>query len=475
MSSTAVKTRFCPSPTGYIHLGNVRTALFSALLASHHDGVFLLRIEDTDRERSNDVYTQALIQDLRWLGLEWQEGVDAGGEFGPYHQSHRQPIYDDYYHRLITMKAAYPCFCTEQQLSLHRKLQRQAGKPPRYPGICRQLSDDEIARKIAAGLKPTLRFRVPDNQIVAFVDLVRGEQRFNSDDLGDFIIRRADGSSPFMYGNAIDDALMGVTHVLRGEDHLTNTPRQILILEALGLRIPSYGHITLIVGEDGSPLSKRHGSRSVKALREEGFVPGAIVNYLARLGHYYGHDNYQSFEELAATFNCDALSKSPAKYNEKQLLFWQSQAVAQLSDAAFWDWVGPTVQGLVPQAMQEKFVTIIKPNVRFPSEVKAWVISLFQPLETWDEVLHETIRGAGRQYFTECLLAIEKQGQDVKKIIAHLKEALGLSGKALFMPLRVALTLHAHGPDLSDLLSLMSDHEVIRRLKKAEDDTYREQ
>ena len=473
-SVTAAKTRFCPSPTGYIHLGNVRTALFSALLAKNLNGTFLLRIEDTDRERSDEVYTQSLMQDLRWLGLLWQEGVDVGGEFGPYHQSNRQSIYDDYYDRLVAMRVAYPCFCTEQQLALHRKLQRQAGKPPRYPGTCAHLTADQVAQKEAEGLKPTLRFRVPNNEVLSFVDLVRGEQRFNSDDIGDFIIRRTDGTSPFMYGNAIDDAMMGVTHVLRGEDHLTNTPRQIMILKALGLRVPDYGHIALIVGPDGSPLSKRHGSRSVKALREEGFVPGAIVNYLARLGHYYGHDEYQSFEQLAQAFKTDALAKSPAKYNEKQLLFWQSQAVSALSQDEFWEWVGSSIQALVPQDVQTAFVAMIKPNVRFPEDVKNWAQALFHPLEQWDEALHSVIRNAGRAYFSEALVAIDQYGVDAKQITAHVKQALGISGKALFMPLRVAITLHAHGPDLSEVFAVMSKDEVVRRLKKAEDDTYRD-
>ena len=286
-SFSSVKTRFCPSPTGYLHLGNVRTALFSALLAKHSKGCFLLRIEDTDKTRSDDVFTHALIEDLRWLGLHWQEGVDAGGDLGPYHQSQRQSIYDDYYERLIAMKMAYMCFCTEEQLTLQRTLQQKAGKPPRYSGVCRHLSDAEIKEKIAAGVKPTLRFCIPENEMITFTDMVRGEQRFNSNDLGDFVIKRADGTAPFMYGNAIDDALMGVTHVLRGEDHLTNTPRQIAILKALNLPVPQYGHIALIVGPDGAPLSKRHGSRSLRALHEEGFLPMAIVNYLARLGHYY--------------------------------------------------------------------------------------------------------------------------------------------------------------------------------------------
>lgn len=469
-----IKTRFCPSPTGYIHLGNVRTALFSALLAKKSEGIFLLRIEDTDKERSDEVYTQALMRDLRWLGLQWQEGVEVGGDHGPYHQSNRQFIYDDYYHRLLVMKMAYPCFCSEQQLALQRKLQRQAGKPPRYAGTCRHLTEEQIAEKEAAGLTPTLRFRVPENETIVFDDMVRGEQRFESSDMGDFVIRRADGTSPFMYGNAIDDALMGVTHVLRGEDHLANTPRQIMMQKALGLRVPHYGHIALIVGPDGAPLSKRHGSRSVHALSEEGFLAGAIVNYLARLGHYYGHDDYASFDVLAAQFKTESLAKSPAKYNEQQLLFWQSKAIMQLSDTAFLDWAGSSAAALVPEAFKKQFIELVKPNVTFPQDVKCWAKALFQPLDSWCDDLHAIIHATGRDYFTESLIAIEQYGIDVAKITAHLKDKLGLKGKALFMPLRVALTLHEHGPDLSSLIAMISRDEIIRRLKKAEDDTYRD-
>lgn len=466
-SLTAVKTRFCPSPTGYVHLGNIRTALFSLLLAKKNDGVFLLRIEDTDRERSDEIYTQSLMHDMRWLGLQWQEGVDVGGDFGPYHQSNRQAIYDDYYTRLLSTKVAYPCFCSEDTLALHRKLQLKSGRPPRYPGTCRHLSEEEISEKKAAGLKPTLRFRMPENETIAFVDLVRGDQSFQSDDIGDFIIRRTDGTAPFMYGNAIDDALMGVTHVLRGEDHLTNTPRQIMILDALGLPVPAYGHIALIVGPDGSPLSKRHGSRSVKVLREEGFLPGALVNYLARLGHYYGHDEYQSLAELAAAFECGSLSKSPAKYNEKQLLFWQGQAVANLSVPAFWDWVGASIKDRVPVNFQETFASLIQPNVRFPSEAKRWVDAIFEAVEAFDTDLQTVIVEAGSAYFSEAIVAVEQHGVDVKKITAHLKEKLSLKGKALFMPLRVTLTLHAHGPDLTALLAMMDQKEIIQRLRKS--------
>ncbi len=235
MVNKNTKTRFCPSPTGLIHLGNARTALFNALLAMQYQGTFLLRIEDTDVQRSKKEYYHTLTEDLLWLGLEWQEGPEKDQGKGPYFQSERQQIYHHYYQELAQKNSAYPCFCTEEELALMRKVQRASGKPPRYAGTCFGLSQETITQKLALGLKPTLRFHVPNDCCIEFEDLVRGVQKFSGRDIGDFIIRRADGTSPFMFCNAIDDALMGVTHALRGEDHLTNTPRQLLIL--VGARI----------------------------------------------------------------------------------------------------------------------------------------------------------------------------------------------------------------------------------------------
>lgn len=460
-----MKTRFCPSPTGYLHLGNVRTALFSALFAKQAQGCFLLRIEDTDKTRSDTVFSEALMDDLRWLGLHWQEGVAAGGDAGPYYQSQRQSIYDHYYTQLIAAKKAYPCFCTEEQLLLQRTLQQKSGKPPRYSGACAQLTAAQIAEKKAAGLKPTLRFRLPDREIIMFVDMVRGEQRFDSSDLGDFIIQRADGTAPFMYCNAIDDALMGVTHVLRGEDHLTNTPRQMAILNALQLPTPAYGHIALIVGADGSPLSKRHGSRSIKVLREEGFLAPAIVNYLARLGHYFGHDTFLSFDALSAQFKIESLAKSPAKFNEQQLLFWQTTTVMQLSDDAFWDWTGKAIEALVPDNKRCDFVSAIKPNVKFPQDVKCWALALFDELSEWTPEQEKIIHAAGKEYFSQAIIALDLYGADSVKMTTHLKEKCGVTGKALFLPLRVALTGFQHGPDLAVLFSLMNIKTMKRRFE----------
>jgi len=461
-----VKTRFCPSPTGYIHLGNVRTALFSFLFARKLQGAFLLRIEDTDQTRSADTYTQALMRDLQWLSLQWDEGVNAAGEAGPYYQSQRQPIYDRYYDQLIQKKLAYPCFCTEEQLALQRALQQKAGKPPRYAGTCRHLTEAQCDEKIAAGIKPTLRFTIPDGEIISFVDSVKGKQTFKGSDLGDFIIRRADGTAPFMYCNAIDDALMAVNQVLRGEDHLTNTPRQIAILKALDLPVPTYGHIALIVGADGSPLSKRHGSRSIHVLREEGFLPLAIVNYLARLGHYYGHDHFLTLEALAAEFKIESLAKSPAKFNEQQLLYWQNQALSQLSEKQFYEWAQGSIVGLIPDQKKTAFYQAIKSNVQFPSNVKAWAIALFDELENFSPEHQSVIDAAGTVYFEQAIIALDMYGKAVDKIILHLKEKCNVKGKALFMPLRIALTGFEHGPDFTVIFDLMDIKTIKRRLER---------
>jgi glutamyl-tRNA synthetase len=365
-----MKSRFCPSPTGYVHLGNMRTALFNALLAdSAPEGQFLLRIEDTDPERSKEEYVAAVEEDLLWLGLPWDEG--------PYFQSQRQAIYDQYYAQLEKMGRAYPCFCSDRELLLNRKFQQAAGKPPRYTGTCRHLTKEQREEKLAQGLQPTLRFHVKDAEFIHFEDLVRGKQRFNGVDIGDFIIRRGNGTSPFMFCNAIDDALMGVTHALRGEDHLTNTPRQVLILQALNLPAPAYGHISLIVGPDGSPLSKRHGSRSIRELRESGFLPIAIVNYLARLGHYYADERFMSVAELAAQFSVSQLGRSPARYDEKQLHRWQHEAVSRLTVSELRTWISEENLEAVPTDLRDEFCLAIQPNIQFPKEAGPWAEAFF--------------------------------------------------------------------------------------------------
>lgn len=460
-----MKTRFAPSPTGYMHLGNVRTALFSFLLAKAGQGSFLLRIEDTDQARSSDELAEHLQTDLHWLGLQWQEGPGVGGEQGPYFQSQRHAVYDQYYQLLEQKGAAYPCFCSDQELAVMRKVQLSSGQPPRYAGTCRNLTAEQAAKKKEDRM-PTLRFRVPDNQIIRFVDYVRGEQEFPTNDIGDFIIRRADGTAAFFFCNAIDDALMGVTHVLRGEDHLTNTPRQIMILQALDLPLPGYGHIALIVGADGSPLSKRHGSRSLKELREMGYLPEALQNYLARLGHHYPNNEFMGLAQLAAEFSANALGKAPARFDQAQLSYWQKQAVHQLDTESIWNWLGKEVHALVPADKKSSFIEVVQANACFPEEGLQWAKILFTDPLVLDDEAKQVLQQVDPQFWIVAAQAVESHGVDFKAIGQQLQEKLSVKGKALFHPLRMALTGRSDGPEMVKLFELLGVEKIRQRLDR---------
>ena len=467
MTTTTCKTRFAPSPTGYLHLGNVRTALFNALLARRERGDFLLRIEDTDRERSRPEYVAALLADLRWLGLDWQEGPEIGGPHPPYAQSERTAIYAEYYRRLEDRGQVYPCFCTPAELALSRKIQLAAGRPPRYAGTCAKLNAAEQQTRRERGLQPTLRFRTPPGQTVQFVDLARGPQQFASDDIGDFIIRRADGGPQFFFANAVDDALMGITHLLRGEDHLSNTPRQLLLLAALDLSAPRYGHLALIVGADSGPLSKREGHFSVRELRSAGYLPEALLNYLARLGHSYERDHWLSLAELAKGFALERLGRAPARYDEAQLLHWQSEAVQRATLEQLWAWLDSAVDGDVPTACREAFIAAVRPNIRFPADAAFWAKRLFGAEWALSADSQALIAQTGSAFFSHALTAYAEHGAVYQPLIDDLKRRTGVKGKPLFMPLRAALTGELHGPELARILALLPVELVKQRLAAA--------
>lgn len=462
-----IRTRFSPSPTGLIHLGNARAALFSALFARKMQGAFILRIEDTDAARSDQRYTDALIDDLNWLGVSWQEGPVAGGPHQPYWQSQRHDIYDHYYRQLDQKGLVYPCFCSDQELALNRKIQLSRGQAPRYPGTCKKLSAEEIAKRLADGKKPALRFKVPTNVIIGFVDLVKGQQNFNSDDIGDFIIRRAEGTASFMFCNAIDDSLMEVTHVLRGDDHLTNTPRQLMILDALRLRTPQYGHLSTILGSDGTRLSKRHGSFSVSDLREHGYLPRAVVNYLARLSHNYDHPELLSFDELADKFAFEKLSRAPARFDTHQLLHWQKEAVMALSIDDTWTWLGDELKSKVPTSARELFADVMRKNIHFPNEARKWETILFENQLNFTPDQVDVLQEAGESFFDALQNATQKHGTDLKPIFDDMKSALNVTGKKLFMPVRIALTGEQHGPELIQISALLGADKMQQRFKQA--------
>ncbi|MGH8502639.1 MAG: glutamate--tRNA ligase [Gammaproteobacteria bacterium] len=475
MAQNPIKTRFAPSPTGYLHLGNARTALFNALAARKLGGGFLLRIEDTDAQRSQDTYGQALMDDLRWLGLDWQDGPGKELRHGPYAQSQRGAIYRRHYDAVIERDCAYPCFCSTQELKRARKAQLAAGQPPRYPGTCARLGPQDVEERLAQGLKPSLRFRVPEDDTIEFDDLVRGPQRYRGGDIGDFVIRRSDGTPAFFFCNAVDDALMGVTLVLRGEDHLTNTPRQLLLLKALGYDAPAYGHIALLTGPAGSPLSKRRGARSVRELRESGYLPQAINNYLARLGHVYPDSGFLSLRELADQFELARLGRAPAQFDESQLRHWQKEAVMHTPDAELWDWLaasdgvdGNRVADRVPAERQLDFVRAVRDNIELPPDASKLACNLFGDQLQFSVETQETIRQAGKPFFQAALAQLPPAPEDFRAYARSVGEAAGVQGKALFMPLRAALTGALHGPEMARVFPLIGIARARARLQAAQ-------
>ena len=470
--SAVVVTRFAPSPSGELHLGNVRTALFNWLHARRHGGRFLLRIEDTDAERSRPEFTAQLLEDLRWLGLEWNAGPGREDAAAPYEQSRRGAIYDEALARLEREGRVYPCFCSTLELDVSRRAQLASGKPPRYAGTCRRLDESQRAARVAEGRKPTLRFRVPDTGKVEFTDLVHGAQSFECADVGDFVVRRADGSAAFFFSNALDDALMGVNVVLRGEDHLSNTPRQQLIHAALGLPSPVYGHLSLITGEDDAPLSKRNGARSLRELREHGYLPEAIANHLFRLGHSSALLGLHDLATLAEHFDTTHLGRAPARFDLAQLDVWQKDAVHALSPERAAAWMRAYLPaGLAPESAAA-FVAVVQPNVILPREVAAWAAVVFSnapPSSLADEASESmaVIRAAGREFFVAAAAAARDSGTDWKALTTAVRNATGRKGPELFKPLRHALTGAGHGPELAPLLPLMGTARTIARFEYA--------
>jgi glutamyl-tRNA synthetase len=457
MTELRPKTRFAPSPTGGLHLGNARTALFNYLFAAGHGGSFVLRIEDTDAARSDESHRRALERELRWLGLQWEGATLL--------QSERGELYATHLTRLLEHGRVYPCWRTEEELADFRRGRRAAGRPPVYDRDWARLPAAEIARRGASGQRPVMRFRVPNAGAVTFTDLVRGEQRFEVADIGDFVVQRSDGTTPFFFSNAIDDAATDVTHVLRGEDHLSNTARQVLLLDALGLAVPRYGHLPLVVDDAGSPLSKRRGAPTLSAMAEEGLLPAAVVNYAARLGHASEEGDLASLKVLAERFRIERLGRSPAHFDAGQLEHWQHLALRSCDDDAVVRWAGEGALASVPPSEQARFIELVRPNVARPTEVGTWAEVLFGgdlPGSGWGD----ECRSAGGDFFAAAVAALDAGIHDLKGLAAAIGEATGKRGRALYKPLRVALTGVDHGPELGPILELMGPARARNRLAR---------
>ncbi|HEX6928454.1 MAG TPA: glutamate--tRNA ligase [Gammaproteobacteria bacterium] len=462
-------TRFAPSPTGRLHVGNARTALFNWLLARHGGGELILRVEDTDRARSVGEHESGQMADLRWLGIEWQAGPDIGGAHAPYRQSERQSIYDGYFRQLESSGKVYACFCSPQELKLARKTQLAAGRPPRYSGRCAKLDAAEAARRLAAGEAATLRFRVPADEVVEFDDLVFGPQTFRGEDIGDFVIRRADGTPAFFFSNAVDDALMGVTHAFRGEDHLANTPRQLMLLHALGMKPPRYGHFPLVKDSDGGPLSKRLGSLGLHQLREQGYLPLALANHLARLGHSFAVEKFRNMEELAADFDVNRFGRAPAKYDPAQLLHWQKESMLRLTDAEFEEWLlahaGPALAGLEPDTLHA-FALTVRDNVVLPTDASRMFEKLLGTGIEEDFQVTEVVRSAGTEFFRDAAALVGGSG-GFGEFSKAVGTKTGRKGRELFMPLRAALSGEMHGPEMARIWTLLGNEKIRARLMRA--------
>ncbi len=459
-----MRVRFAPSPTGQLHVGNARTALFNWLLAHGKDGTFILRIEDTDAERSTRESEHSILEDLRWLGLDWDEGPDVGGLHGPYRQSERLHLYASYANELMTGGHAYFCFCSPQQLDAERQADLAAGRPPRYRGTCRTLAAEEARRRMDAGERPVIRFRVPDSTEVAFHDIVRGDVTFNTEQFGDPIIVRSDGRPQYNFAVVIDDALMEITHVIRGEDHISNTPRQILLYQALGFTAPQFAHLSLVMGPDHTPLSKRHGATSVLEFRERGYLPEALVNYLALIGWSPGGDKeLLPIQELARRFALENVGHSAGIFDQEKLAwmnrhYMKEAAPARLAAEAARYFIARGFLKRRTDAGMEYLVSALPMAVgsvdrieEIPDRLK--FLFEFDPAASAArpdvaEILNEP---GAREVIAALPEAIDRPLVDRETFRAmanRVKERTGQKGKALFHPIRVALTGEGGGPEL---------------------------
>jgi glutamyl-tRNA synthetase len=454
-----VRTRFAPSPTGLLHVGGARTALFNWLFARGSYGSFILRIEDTDRARSKRAYEESLIEDLKWLGLFWDEGPDAGGPNGPYRQSERGAVYLDHARRLVGEGLAYRCYCTVKRLDELKRKQTEAGMPPRYDGRCRDLKEPP------EGINPVIRFKVPDST-VEFIDLVRGPMSFEAGKaVGDFIIIGSDEAPSYNFSVVVDDGLMGITHVIRGEDHLPNTPRQVLLFKALGLELPEYMHLPLVLAGDRTPLSKRQTGASIRELREEGYLPEAVLNAMARLGWSPG-EGFLSLKDMVKIFSAERVSKSPSVFDMERLKRFGKESMAGADTDMLVGLVLPYLSG-VERDWLSVAVECVKGDCTTVRDIPLF-LAPFLKYELTDEakrVLSEPHASEVIKVLREEIEGVQRlDGESYRAISDKLKERTGKKGKTLFMPVRAALTGRITGIELEKVFLLLGKERVMERL-----------
>ena len=477
-----VRVRFAPSPTGFLHVGGARTAFFNWLYARHSGGKFILRIEDTDELRSTEESTGNILESLKWLNIDWDEGPGAGGEFGPYAQMERLDIYRKYAEKLMEEGFVYPCYCTGEELAESRKKALKDGKPPGYDGRCSRLSESEKKKFRDDGCKNVLRFRVPRDGTTGFSDIIREDIEFKNASIRDFVIVKSSSVPTFNFANVVDDYLMRITHVIRGDEHLSNTPRQILLYQALGFEVPRFAHLPMILGHDGAKLSKRHGAVSVEWFRNEGFLPDALLNYLGLLG-WGTKDSQQVFdsiEEMIEKFSLDRVSKNPAVFDMKKLEWMNGYYIRKLSVEELSELVVPYLKGgnlIEGKGGEEtefvkKVVSLEQERLKKLVEVTGFTDFFFR-----EDFEYDTKAVAGILKKEGVPEILESFGVEIKKVepfdISTVEDATrkfiaerNLKGKNLMQPVRVAVTGKKASPGLFEVMVLLGKEKVLKRIDR---------
>ncbi|MDO4436616.1 MAG: glutamate--tRNA ligase [Coriobacteriaceae bacterium] len=487
--SDNVRVRFAPSPTGKLHIGGARTAIYNWAFARANGGDFILRIDDTDPTRSTDENTQIILRAMRWLGLDWDEGPEVGGDFGPYSQTERLDMYKAAAQKMWDEGTAYPCFCTPEQLAADREA-AQARKDPfqGYQRRCRGLSREEAQARIDAGEPYVLRIKVPaDRGNVVINDAVHGEVTFDAKELDDFVIFRSDGTPTYNFATVVDDAAMRITHVIRGDDHLSNTPRQVMVYEALGAPVPTFAHISMILGADGKKLSKRHGATSVEEYRDAGYLSDAFVNYLALLGWSLdGETTVIPRDVLASKFSLDRISKNPATFDPKKLDWMNAEYINAMSDADFAD------QIMLPELLEADMIdegfeadeawvdalaAIVRPRTKMPADAAAVAAPVFATAETLAYDEKSVAKGLAKEGLGAVLdaarTALEALSEDawtpesIDAALEPLPEALDVKKRLVFGAVRVAECGNMVSPPLGETMALIGRDDCLARIDRA--------
>nr|WP_170122566.1 glutamate--tRNA ligase [Macrococcus epidermidis] len=476
-----VRVRYAPSPTGFLHIGNARTALFNYLFARHNGGDFIIRIEDTDTARNVEGGEASQLKFLQWLGMDWDESIDKDGGYGPYRQSERADIYNPIIEKLLAEDKAYRCYMTSEELETEREAQLARGEMPRYGGKHAHLTKEEEAALIAEGREPAIRIRVPKDKTYTFNDMVKGEVSFDSNGIGDWVIVKKDGIPTYNFAVAIDDHFMEITHVIRGDDHISNTPKQMMVYEALGYDIPTFGHMTLIVNEDRKKLSKRDGSiiQFIEQYHDLGYLPEALFNFIGLLGWSpEGEEEIFSKAQFIEMFDEKRLSKSPAFFDKQKLAWINNQYMKTKDLDTVFEMTLPHMEkaGLISNnpteaelAWAKSLVSLYQQQMSYAGEIVELSELFFKDELALDEEASEVVNGEQVPELVKSLTAqLEAldtfDAASIKAAIKAVQKETGIKGKNLFMPIRVMVSGQTHGPELPNTMELLGKDKVIERL-----------